>query len=154
VDGRKALEVQVDPRTAPVVPPAPPALALRGDQLPGWAAAAAGLLGPAVAAVSWALEPAPANADAAAPVVTVVLGYALLVAWLGAAAAAIARRPVALGWATAVPGLSVLMTITCPTSGHHSAVAGWWVAELVVCLSALALSAAGLRWWAGRRAAA
>jgi hypothetical protein len=151
MDGRKALEV--DPRTAPVVAPAWPAMARR-DRLPGWVAAGAGLLGPVVAAVCIALEPAPADPNAPDPVVSVVLGYALLVAWLGAAVTALARRPVALGWATGVAGLSVLMTITCPTTGHHSAVAGWWVAQMVVCLSALAFSAAGLRWWAGSRATA
>jgi hypothetical protein len=151
MDGQKALGV--DARTAPVVPPAPEARVVATNRLPVWAAVAAGLLGPVVAAVCIALEPAPADPGAGDPVVTVVLGYALLVAWLGAAAAAIGRSPAALGWATGVAGLSVLMTVTCPTSGHHSAVAGWWVAQLAVCLSALAFTAAGLRWWAGRRAA-
>jgi len=168
MDGRKALEVQVDPRTAPVVPPAPdapaapigahvapacPAWAEAADRLPVWAAAAAGLLGPAIAAVCMALEPAPANPDASEPVVGLVLGYALLAAWLGAAATGLARRPAALGWATGVAGLSVLMTISCPTTGHHTAVAGWWVAEMVLCLGALFVSMAGLRWWAARSGA-
>ena len=165
MDGRKALEVQVDPRTAPVVPPAPgpgsgaavgrqpwPAWADAADRLPVWAAAAAGLLGPAIAAVCVALEPAPADPDAAEPIVGLVLGYLLLAGWLGAAVTALARRPAALGWATGVAGVSVLMTISCPTSGHHTAVAGWWVAEMVLCLGTLFLSAAALRWWAARTA--
>jgi hypothetical protein len=150
MDGQKALGV--DPRSAPVVPPAPQGRVGATDRLPVWAAVAAGLLGPAIAAVCVALEPAPANPEAGDPVVSVVLGYALLVAWLGAAATALGRRPGALGWATGVAAVSVLMTVTCPTSGHHSAVAGWWVAQLAVSLSALAFTAAGLRWWAGRRA--
>ena len=150
MDGQKALGV--DTRSAPVVPPAPQVRVGATDRLPVWAAVVAGLLGPAIAAVSVALEPAPANPEAGDPVMSVVLGYALLVAWLGAATTALGRSPAALGWATGVAGVSVLMTVTCPTSGHHSAVAGWWVAQMAVNLSALAFTAAGLRWWAGRRA--
>ena len=150
MDGQKALGV--DARSAPVVPSAPEARVGAPNRLPVWAAVAAGLLGPVLAAVCIALEPVPADPQAGDPVVSVVLGYALLVAWLGAATTAIGRRPAALGWAAGAAGLSVLMTITCPTSGHHSAVAGWWVAQMAVCLSALAFTAAGLRWWAARSA--
>ena len=150
MDGQKARGV--DTRSAPVVPEAPQERVGATDRLPVWAAVAAGLLGPVIAAVCVALEPAPADPEAGDPVVSVVLAYALLVAWLGAAATALGRRPAALGWATAVAGVSVAMTVTCPTSGHHSAVAGWWVAQMAVCLSALAFTAAGHRWWAGRRA--
>jgi hypothetical protein len=149
MDGKKALEV--DLRTAPVVSPARPrAVGL----LPWWVAATAGLFGPALAAACVAIEPTPADPDAPVPLLVGALGYALVVTWLGAAVAGIARRPAALWWAAGGSALSVVLTVTCPTSGHHSAVAGWWVAELALCLSALFLTAAGLRWWAGRRAPA
>jgi hypothetical protein len=158
VDGRKALEVQVDPRTAPAVPPVspkeepfwPPA----ADRLPVWAALVAALLGPALLEACIALEPAPTNPDAGLPVVAVLLGYALVATWLGAAVTGLARRPAAFGWAAGGAALAVVSALACPATGHHTAVAGWWVAETALCLSALALSLGGLLRWARRPAAA
>jgi hypothetical protein len=147
MDGRKALEV--DLRRAPVVTPAPP----DGTLLPVWVAVAAGLLGPALAVVRSLLEPAPPDPDAAVPLVAMVIGVAELAAWVGAAWAALFRRPLALVWATGAAAAAVVGAVACPTTGHHSAVAGWWYAELAVCLGALAATVAALRWWAGRRRA-
>jgi hypothetical protein len=117
-----------------------------------WAALAAALVGPALLEACIALEPAPTNPDAGVPLVAVLLGYALLVTWLGAAVAGLARRPIAFGWAAGGAALAVVSTLACPATGHHTAVAGWWVGELVLCLSALALSLGGLLRW-GRSSA-
>jgi len=144
MDGHKALEI--DLQTAPAVALAEPRT---GRRLPVWLAVAAGVLGPVVAAVCIALEPAPAHPDAPDPLLTVVLGYALLAAWLGAAATALGRRPAALGWAVGVAALSVVMSVTCPSTGHH-ALGGWWYGQMAVCVGALGASAAGLRWWYSR----
>ena len=150
MDGRKALEV--DPRTAPAVAPATPAVpAVPVGGLPVWLAVAAGLLGPALAVVRTALEPGAADPDESLPLIAVVLGVAELGAWVGAAWAALFRRPVALGWAAGAAALAVTGAVACPTTGHHSAVAGWWYAELALCAAALAGTLAALRWWAGRR---
>lgn len=152
MDGQRAMEI--DPRSAPVVAPAPhagaPAATARRE-LPVWLAVGAGLLGPVVAAVCMALEPAPAHPDAPAPLLSLVVGYALLAAWLGAAATALGRRPAALGWAGGVAALSVVMSATCPSTGHH-ALGAWWYGQMAVCLAALTATVAALRWWAGRAA--
>jgi hypothetical protein len=149
MDGQKALDV--DPRTAPVVASAAPAT---GDLVPVWVAVVAGVLGPALAVVRSLLEPAPPDPDAAVPLMAMVVGVAELGAWVGAAWAALFRRPAALLWATGVAALAVVGAVACPTTGHHSDVAGWWYAELAVCVAALGATLAGLRWWAGRRAPA
>jgi hypothetical protein len=142
VDARKALEVQLDPRTAPVVPPARPAV---GGVLPVWVAVVAGVLGPGLAVVRSLLEPAPPDPDAAVPLVAMVIGVAELGAWVGAAWAGLFRRPTALLWAVGAALAAVVGTVACPTTGHHS-LGGWWYAELAVCVGALvAISVAALR---------
>jgi hypothetical protein len=147
MDGQKALDV--DPRTAPVVPRVAAPL-----ELPVWLAVAAGLLGPALAEVCAALEPVPAHPGAPEPVLSLVLGYATLATWLGAAVWALARRPGALGWAAGAAGLTTLMVIACPTTGHHHGVGAWWWAEFAISFGALLAVAAAGRWWVGRSLAA
>jgi hypothetical protein len=146
MDGQKAVEV--DPRTAPVVPPVRPALV--AGLLPVGVAVVAGLLGPALAVVRSLLEPVPADPDAALPLIAVVVGVAELGAWVGAAWTALFRRPAALGWAVGAAGLAVVGAVACPTTGHHVGVGAWWYAELAVCLGALAASVGALRWWFSR----
>lgn len=146
MDGRKALEVQVDPRTAPAVPPAEPGAGLL---LPVWLAAAAALLGPVLAELCLAIEPAPAHPDAPEPVLAVVLGWLTLAAWLGAVVGALARRPVTLGWAAAGVALTGAMVVACPSTGHHT-LGVWWYGQMALCAGALLASGAALRWWAGR----
>jgi hypothetical protein len=150
MDGRKALEI--DPSTAPAVAPATAAPGVRlGSELPVWLAVVAGLLGPALAVARTALEPAAlTNPDEAVPLVAMALGTVELAAWVGAAWAGLSRRPAALGWAVGAAALGVIGVVACPTTGHHSAVAGWWYAELGLCLAALAAGVVALRWWAQR----
>jgi len=108
------------------------------------------LLGPVVAEAIDALEPAPTHPDAAEPLVAVVVGYVLLVSWLGAAVAGLARRPVALAWAAGSAAVYVGVVVACPTSGHHASVGAWWYGELGLSLGALVGCLAALRWWVGR----
>jgi len=93
----------------------------------------AGLVGPVVATFCLAVEPQPANPNAPEPLIATLLGLALMFAWTGAAVAALRRRPSALSWASAVGGLSMAMTISCPLSGHHTGVGMWWIGEMLVC---------------------
>lgn len=108
----------------------------------GWAVFA-GFVGPALAAVCVALEPAPAKPNAPEPLIATLLGFALLVAWSGAAVTAGRRRPSALGWASVVGGLSMALTISCPLSGHHTSIGLWWVGQFVVSGAAWAAAAVG-----------
>jgi protein RecA len=112
----------------------------------------AGLLGPVLVGICAGLEPAPAHPGAPEPVLSLVLGYATLFTLLGAAAWALARRPGALAWAAGAAGLTTLMVVACPTTGHHHGFGTWWYAEMAVCLGALAGSLALLRVWTLRRA--
>ena len=150
MDGRKALEAQVDLRAAPAVPPAVAPVPVGG--LPVWLAVVAGLVGPVLAEVRTLLEPGAAVAGEALPLVAVVIGVVELAAWVGAAWMALQRRPVALGFAALATAAAVVGVVACPTTGHHSAVATWWYVELAVCLCALAGTVAALRWWATRSA--
>jgi hypothetical protein len=108
----------------------------------GWALFA-GLVGPAVTAVCIGLEPAPANPNAPEPLIATLLGFALLLAWAGAAMTAVQRRPAALAWASVIGGLSMAMTIACPLSGHHTSIGMWWIGEFLVCGAAWAAAEAG-----------
>lgn len=103
----------------------------------------AGLVGPAVAVFCLAVEPPPANPNAPEPLVVTVLGFALMIAWAGAAIAAARRRPVALRWAGFVGALSMAMTISCPLSGHHTAIGMWWVSQFVVSAGAWTAAVVG-----------
>ena len=154
MDGRKALEVADDLRTAPAVPRAVEshddgAAPAWSDRLPVWAALAAGLVGPALAVVATALEPA-VDPDDPVPFVAMAIGIGQLVAWVAAAWTALGRHPVALRWGVAAAALALTGAVACPTTGHHSAVATWWFAELAVCIGALVATVATLRWWVGR----
>jgi hypothetical protein len=134
----------VDASTRPTTgAPAPIATANSTWRLPaGWAWFAA-LVGPVVATICLALEPAPANPNAPEPLIGVVLGNALLLAWVGAAVAAGRRRSSALSWAVGVGALSLAMTISCPLSGHHTSIGMWWVGEFVVSGAAFAAALVG-----------
>jgi hypothetical protein len=97
MDGRKALEAEVDFRAAPEVPLRAGLGATAG--LPVWLAVVAGLLGPVLAEVRTLLEPASADPDTGLPLIAVVVGVVELAAWVGAGWLALQRRPGALGFA-------------------------------------------------------
>ena len=110
----------------------------------------AGILGfgwPLAVVISIALEPAPADPEAAVPVVVSLASLGLLVALAATAVAAGNRHPSA-AVAGAVTGLIGLgFTVSCPVSGHHT-FGAWWYGQLVVTLAMLGVSVAAL----GRRA--
>jgi hypothetical protein len=120
--------------------PAPDRLA------PTWAA----ILGfgwPLATVVSIALEPAPADPEAAVPVIVSLASLALFVALVATAVAAGNRRPLA-AVAGVLTGLIALgFTVTCPVSGHHT-LGAWWYGQLGLTLAMLGVSVAAL----GRRA--
>jgi peptidoglycan/LPS O-acetylase OafA/YrhL len=150
MDGSKALHAKVDLRTAPAVRrtdggDADAVTRTGTERLTLWWAAVAGLLGPVIAAVAIALEPPAADPDAGEPLFISLVGYALLWTWVAAAALAWRRRPAALGWAAAAAGLSVVVTVACPTSGHHDHVGAWWYGQLAVCLGGLGAVLGGWR---------
>jgi peptidoglycan/LPS O-acetylase OafA/YrhL len=112
----------------------------------------AGLVGPAVAAFCLAVEPPPANPNAPEPLIATLLGFALMVAWGGAAITASRRRASALTWASVVGGLSMAMTISCPLSGHHTSTGMWWISQFIVCSAAWAVAGVGKHSMARERA--
>jgi NADH:ubiquinone oxidoreductase subunit 6 (subunit J) len=103
----------------------------------------AGLVGPVVAAFCIAVEPAPADPHAPEPLIGTLLAVALLVAMAGATWLGARRQVQALSWASAVGAVLVLMTISCPLSGHHASVGMWWAAQLIVSGAAWAVAAGG-----------
>jgi hypothetical protein len=113
-----------------------------GRLTPTWA----GILGfgwPLAVVVSMALEPAPADPEAAVPVVVVLASLGLFAALVATAAAAGNRHPSA-AVAGVITGLIALgFTVTCPVSGHHT-FGAWWFAQMGVTLAMLAVSAAAL----------
>ena len=127
-------------RVTPESRPAPDRLA------PTWAA----ILGfgwPMATVVSIALEPAPADPEAAVPVIVSLASLALFVALVATAVAAGNRRPLA-AVAGVLTGLIALgFTVTCPVSGHHT-LGAWWYGQLGLTLAMLGVSVAAL----GRRA--
>jgi hypothetical protein len=99
----------------------------------------AGLAGPVVAAICIAVEPAPADPEAAQALGT-LLSLGLLAAFVGAGIAAGRRRPGALMWLLGAAVVSMAMTVACPATGHHS-LGSWWFVQLAA--SAALLVAAG-----------
>ncbi len=117
-----------------------------GRLTPAWAA----ILGfgwPLATVVSIAIEPAPADPEAAVPVIVSLGSFALFVALVATAVAAGNRQPSAAG-AGVVTGLIALgFTVSCPVSGHHT-LGAWWYGQLGLTLAMLGVSLAAL----GRRA--
>ena len=137
MDGKRSRSVEVvdGHRTIPERQPA--ALLSRG-----WAAAL-GLGWPLAFLAMLALEPAPAEPDAA-PVVGVVLSLALLAGLVLTSAAAGTRQPLAAPAAVATGLVALTMSVACPVSGHHS-YGAWWFAQMAVVVAMLAVSVAALR---------
>jgi hypothetical protein len=113
---------------------------------PTWA----GILGfgwPLAIVASIALEPAPADPEAAVPVVVSLASVGLFAALVATAVAAGNRHPSA-AIAAVVTGLLALgFTVSCPISGHH-AFGAWWFGQMALTLPMLGVSLAAL----GRRA--
>jgi small-conductance mechanosensitive channel len=113
---------------------------------PTWA----GILGfgwPLAIVASIALEPAPADPEAAVPIVVSLASIGLFAALVATAVAAGNRQPSA-AIAGVVTGLLALgFTVSCPVSGHHT-FGAWWFGQMALTLAMLGVSLAAL----GRRA--
>ncbi|MGH9212599.1 MAG: hypothetical protein ACRD2C_18300 [Acidimicrobiales bacterium] len=98
--------------------------------------------------IAVAVEPVPADPDAApGPLLVQLAGLAFLLA-LGVTVIAAATRHASAAAAGIVTGLlATAFSITCPVTGHH-AVGSWWFVQMGVTLAMLGASMAAL----GRRA--
>jgi hypothetical protein len=112
----------------------------------GWAAAL-GLGWPLATVAILALEPAPADPEAAAPFLVEAATLGFVAALLITAVAAGLRHPVAAVAGVAAGLIAVGFTIGCPVSGHHT-LGAWWFGQLALSLVMLTASVAAL----GRRA--
>lgn len=113
---------------------------------PTWA----GILGfgwPLAIVTSIAIEPAPADPNAAVPVIVSLASMALFAALVATAVAAGNRHPSAAIAGVVTGLLSLGFTLSCPLSGHHT-FGAWWFGQMALTLAMLGVSAAAL----GRRA--
>jgi hypothetical protein len=120
--------------------PAPDRLA------PTWA----GILGfgwPLAIVASIALEPAPADPQAAVPIVVSLASMGLFAALVATAVAAGNRLPSAAVAGVVTGFIALGFTVTCPVSGHHT-FGAWWFGQMALTLAMLGVSFAAL----GRRA--
>ena len=154
MDGRKAMETVVDLTTVRHVTDG------SGDEHRGAPATMrltprmalfAGLLTPVIVGLCIAVEPAPANPNAADPWWGTVLFLTLLTAVGFAAVHAAQRRASALGWAAGGAALAVVLTIACPVSAHHASIGAWWYAQLAVASSGLLAAFTARRWLTAAR---
>ena len=145
----------VDDRTSPAAPGTPPSAAWtrRDDVEPepadrGWLAARIpGTLAGMMAGVWYvlflvalAVEPA---TDAQPAAIDSILGFALL-AGLGATAVGLAaRRRFGLVASLGAAGFLTALSIACPTTGHHS-LAAWWFVQLACAAGLVVASAVAL----------
>jgi drug/metabolite transporter (DMT)-like permease len=85
----------------------------------------------AVMFIGGAIEPAPANPNAA-PVLGAVLATLFLVGSAATALLALSKTRLPTARASLFTGgVALIMTITCPLVGHHH-LAPWWFAQLLV----------------------
>jgi hypothetical protein len=113
---------------------------------PTWA----GILGfgwPLAIVITIALEPAPADPEAAIPLVVSLASMALFAALVATAVAAGSRHPSAAIGAVVTGLLALGFTVSCPVSGHHT-FGAWWFGQMALTLPMLGVSLAAL----GRRA--
>jgi peptidoglycan/LPS O-acetylase OafA/YrhL len=97
-----------------------------------------------VMAVGIAVEPAPANPDAAVPLAVDLMGLLQMSLWGVMAAGVIQRRRYTAAASLAGAAVLGVMAIACPASGHH-AIGAWWGVQMVGVAALLALSGKALR---------
>jgi hypothetical protein len=138
MDGKRAeqVEVDLDGRTIPAT--VPPESALR----PGWAAVL-GVGWPLAFLIMLALEPAPADPQAAQPLAGTLLAVGFMAGLLLTSAAAGTRHRLAAGAATVTGVFALVGAAACPASGHH-AYGAWWFAQMAVVIAMLGVSVAAL----------
>ena len=79
-----------------------------------------------------AVEPAPADPDAALPLWATAMGLASIMALGGLAGAVLRRSRTAVSWSGASVGLLAAGVAACPLSAHHVGVGGWWAAQVAI----------------------
>ena len=116
--------------------------AVAGELKTGWAA----LLGvgwPLVFVLATAIEPAPADPNAATPLL-VDLGSAVLFgALVITSITAVSRLRSAAVGGIGTGGIGLAFSVTCPLSGHHD-LGMWWVGQMALLAAMLAVSVAAL----------
>ena len=137
----------------PVADPVEPLTAIDGHRVParlderlsGWWAAGLAVAWIAIFTTGVALEPAPADPNAAVPLVETLLVSGLMISWVVMATGfARRRRYGAMGSMVAAVFL-VGMTFACPLSGHHTGIGAWWWFELAGSTTLVGLSGRALR---------
>jgi hypothetical protein len=94
--------------------------------------------------VGIAVEPAPANPNAAVPLAVDLLALAQMSLWGVMAVGIVQRRRYTAAASLAGAGVLAVMAIACPASGHH-AIGAWWGVQMVGVAALLALSGKALR---------
>jgi len=107
--------------------------------------AALGVAWVIVFATAFALEPAPADPNAAVPVWVVAMSYAMF-ATLGTMVAGLTRRQ-RLGLVASVVagGVALFGAVMCPISGHHDSIGAWWYLQMAGFTGLIGASLTGLR---------
>jgi hypothetical protein len=151
MDGRRAREV------APVLDRVPrlakkkasraasPGIHLEGRLTSGWSVIL-GLGWPLAFMIGMALEPAPAQPDAAVPVAIELASLALFGALVATSVSAASRHPMAAAGGVVTGILAVAFSVACPISGHHG-FGLWWIGQLGVMVAMLGASVAALGHW-------
>ena len=134
------------PPAEPPPPPPPPEPVLaerRGALSRNWALVL-GLGWPAAVVISRAIQPAPANPEAALPLWAAVIELILTAGLLATVATAAGRRPQAAMFSAGLGVATLGLVVACPASGHHG-FGAWWFAELALYGGLFAASMAALR---------
>ena len=114
-------------------------------RLSGSWAAGLGVAWIAIFTIGVAVEPAPADPDAAVPLIATLLALGLVIGWIVMAVGLVKRCRFGAA-ASLVAGLCLVgLTIGCPASGHHTGLGAWWWFELVGSTTLVALSGRALR---------
>lgn len=144
MNGQRARRIAPTLDRVPVIPKATPAPASPSGSLlkTGWAAVL-GVGWPLSFAVALALEPTPAQPEAAPPLIIELAGLALFVGLVTTAVAAACRHRSAVAAGIVVGLIAVASSVMCPVSGHH-AVGTWWFAQLGLMVTMLATSVAAV----------
>ena len=144
MDGQRARLVTRTLDRVPTIRRVAPATtqAASGRLTPTWA----GILGfgwPLAVVISIALEPAPADPEAAVPVVVSLASMGLFAALVATAVAAGNRYPSAAVGGVVTGLIALGFTVTCPVSGHHT-FGAWWFGQMGLTLAMLGVSLAAL----------
>jgi len=117
----------------------------RNGRLSGSRAAGLAIAWIAIFTIGVAFEPAPADPNAALPLIATLLALGLVIGWI-VMAVGLAKRARFGAAASLVAAVCLLgLTIGCPVSGHHSGLGAWWWFELIGSTTLVGLSARALR---------